>query len=482
MIRIENLRKTYPTRFGEKLVLDDINFELAKGEKLGILGRNGAGKSTLVRLISGAEYPTSGRISSDISISWPLAFGGAFQDTLTGIDNVRFISRVYQQDFEQNLKFVEDFAELGGYLREEVRTYSSGMKARLAFAISLIIEFDCFLIDEVGAVGDARFHARCNFELFEKRADRSMIIISHDANYVRNHCDRWAVLDEGRLTPFSDFDEAYDFFFQRIGLSEPANETGKRKKVKFADRARSLESVRRLAFADDRFRVLVQKADWARDSQDWATAQKLYTDALGLYPYESSYWGQLGNARREQGNATEAELAYRTACALGEPPTVMSDFVDHVIRMQGDDPAELELRSLAKGLTADQPPAFPDIGLLATLFWGEIELGSEEALQLMRQSPTLDHLAYALLTDSRMDWQGDRQLASSTLNEEQAAKVFEQLSMIILPATDGEEVASEQAQSEVSSTATLRSLYDAGAFLGWAKTRAKLTEKLPSSH
>jgi len=482
MIRVENLRKTYPTRFGEKLVLDDINFELAKGEKLGILGRNGAGKSTLVRLISGAEYPTSGQILSDISISWPLAFGGAFQETLTGIDNVRFISRVYQQDFEQNLKFVEDFAELGGYLREEVRTYSSGMKARLAFAISLIIEFDCFLIDEVGAVGDARFHARCNYELFEKRDDRSMIIISHDANYIRNHCDRWAVLDEGRLTLFSDFDEAYDFFFHRIGLSEPANETGKRKRVQFADRAKSLENQRRLAFADDRFRVLVQKADWARDSLDWAAATKLYTEALNLYPYESSYWGQLGNAQRELGRATEAELSYRTACALGEPPAIISDFLRHVVCMQGDDPSELELRSLAKGITADQPPALPDIRLLALLFWGEVELNPVEALQLMRLNPTLDHLASTLVADTRMDWHDHRPLASNTLDEELAAGFLEQLSSIIMPATDNDGDVSEETQSEVSSTASLRSLYHAGAFLGWAKTRSKLTEKLPPNH
>ena len=97
-----------------------------------------------------------------MSVSWPLAFGGAFQHNLTGVDNVRFISRIYEQDIEENLAFVEDFAELGQYLQEPVRTYSSGMRARLAFAISMIIEFDCFLIDEIGAVGDARFHDRCN--------------------------------------------------------------------------------------------------------------------------------------------------------------------------------------------------------------------------------------------------------------------------------------------------------------------------------
>jgi ABC-type polysaccharide/polyol phosphate transport system ATPase subunit len=221
MIRVRDLKKVYKTRFGENLVFEDISFDLAMGERLGILGRNGAGKSTLVRLISGAERPTAGTIDSDISISWPLAFAGAFQHQLTGIDNVRFISRIYDQDAEANIAFVEEFAELGPYLREPVITYSSGMRARLAFAISMIIEFDCFLIDEISAVGDARFHDRCNFELFEKRADRAMIIISHDAAYVRDHCNRWGVLHDGKLVQYDDFEVAYADFKELIGWKPP---------------------------------------------------------------------------------------------------------------------------------------------------------------------------------------------------------------------------------------------------------------------
>ncbi|MFB0610766.1 ABC transporter ATP-binding protein [Aurantiacibacter poecillastricola] len=221
MIRVRDLRKIYPTRFGENLVLDGINFDLAMGERLGILGRNGAGKSTMIRLISGAELPTSGTIESSMSISWPLAFGGAFQHQLTGIDNIRFISTIYDQDFQSNLAFVEDFAELGPYLREPVRSYSSGMRARLAFAISMIIEFDCFLIDEISAVGDARFHDRCNAELFEKRADRAMIIISHDAAYVRDHCNRWGVLHDGKMVQYDDFELAYADFKELIGWKPP---------------------------------------------------------------------------------------------------------------------------------------------------------------------------------------------------------------------------------------------------------------------
>lgn len=210
MIIADHVHKVYPTRQGDRVVLNDISFSIDRGEKLGILGRNGAGKSTLVRLISGAERPTSGTITRNMTVSWPLAFGGAFQGALTGFDNVRFISRIYNQDYTQNIDFVQDFTELGLYLREPVRSYSQGMRARLAFAISMIIEFDCYLIDEVSAVGDARFHEKCAVELFQKRADRAMLIISHDPEYVKNHCSKFAVLHKGHMNLYTDFDHAYE--------------------------------------------------------------------------------------------------------------------------------------------------------------------------------------------------------------------------------------------------------------------------------
>nr|ART37695.1 E71 [uncultured bacterium] len=144
-----------------------------------------------------------------MSVSWPLAFGGAFQGTLSGLDNIRFISRIYKQDYKKNLDFVADFTELGLYLKEPVKSYSQGMRARLAFAISMIIEFDCYLIDEISSVGDIRFHERCEIELFQKRSDRAMLIISHDTNYVRNHCSRFSVLNDGKMQFYTDFDEAY---------------------------------------------------------------------------------------------------------------------------------------------------------------------------------------------------------------------------------------------------------------------------------
>lgn len=212
MISLANVSKTYPIQHSNRQVLKDISMLVRPGEKIGILGRNGAGKSTLVRLISGAERPTSGRIDRTMSVSWPLAFGGAFQPALTGLDNLRFICRVYGVTTEDKISFVQEFSELGVYLREPVQKYSSGMRARLAFALSMVIEFDCFLIDEIIAVGDAGFHEKCRVELFEKRADRSMIIVSHDAPYIRDHCARVGVLHRGALVMFDGADEAYDHY------------------------------------------------------------------------------------------------------------------------------------------------------------------------------------------------------------------------------------------------------------------------------
>jgi capsular polysaccharide transport system ATP-binding protein len=156
-----------------------------------------------------------------MSISWPLAFSGGFQGSLTGLDNLRFICRVYNAPIEPAVEFVQDFAELGPYLDEPVRNYSAGMRARLAFAISLAIEFDCFLIDEIVAVGDSRFHEKCHEELFVKRNDRAMIIVSHHAAYVREHCDRAAVLVDGRLYAFDNPAEAFDCYESSAAPAAP---------------------------------------------------------------------------------------------------------------------------------------------------------------------------------------------------------------------------------------------------------------------
>jgi capsular polysaccharide transport system ATP-binding protein len=216
MITLENVVKAYPTRGGRHVVLDGVNLQVARGEKIGILGRNGSGKSTLIRLISGAALPTTGKILRKMSVSWPLAFHGGFQGSLTGMDNLRFICRIYGADIASTIPFVEEFTELGKFMREPLKTYSSGMRARLAFALSMAIEFDCFLIDEVIAVGDQRFHDRCREQLFGKRGDRAMIMVSHAIQTIRDHCTRACVLHDGKLHSFADVDSANEFYSSAV--------------------------------------------------------------------------------------------------------------------------------------------------------------------------------------------------------------------------------------------------------------------------
>jgi capsular polysaccharide transport system ATP-binding protein len=224
MLSVEHVSKSYWTRGGRHRVLNDVSFRLPRGHHLGILGRNGAGKSTLIRLISGAERATSGAIHRGMSVSWPLAFGGAFQQHLTGLDNLKFVCRIYNVDYRTKRSFVEEFTELGEYFKEPVLHYSHGMLTRLAFALSMAIEFDCFLIDEAMVVGDVRFHERCHQELFHKRKDRAFILVTHDANVIKLYCKNACVLHEGRLLPFDTVDKAYDFYMAALAAQPAAVE------------------------------------------------------------------------------------------------------------------------------------------------------------------------------------------------------------------------------------------------------------------
>jgi capsular polysaccharide transport system ATP-binding protein len=210
MIIAHDLRKVYPLGHGKKEVLKGISFEVKPGQKIGLLGRNGAGKSTLIKLIGGVEMPTSGWVERRMAISWPLGFGGGFQGSLTGYDNARFISRIYGHSYSAIKDYVEDFSELGAQLKMPVKTYSSGMRARLAFALSLAIEFDCYLIDEVILVGDHNFHKKCHYELFEKRHDRALILASHSADLIREYCDSAMVLENGHGTIYDDLGQALE--------------------------------------------------------------------------------------------------------------------------------------------------------------------------------------------------------------------------------------------------------------------------------
>jgi capsular polysaccharide transport system ATP-binding protein len=208
MIVCEDIRKSYPLGHGTKIVLDGIDLVIRPGERVGFLGRNGAGKTTLIKLIGAVEYPTSGKVTRGMTVSWPLGFGGGFQGSLTGYDNARFIARIYGRQYSEIREFVEDFTELGRQLSMPVKTYSSGMRARLAFGLSLAIEFDCYMIDEVIMVGDQNFQRKCHTELFEKRGDRALILASHSEDTIRDYCDSALVLHQGKGRLFDDVELA----------------------------------------------------------------------------------------------------------------------------------------------------------------------------------------------------------------------------------------------------------------------------------
>ncbi|MEQ1713265.1 MAG: ABC transporter ATP-binding protein, partial [Hyphomicrobium sp.] len=197
---------------GLRRVLDGISFRVGHGERMAVLGRNGAGKSTLIKILAGVQTPTSGSITRGLRMSWPLALGGGFEGELTGSDNIRFISRIYGAPLRETVDFVTDFAEIGKQIYMPVRYYSSGMRMRLAFALSLAIDFECYLIDEVILVGDRKFQAKCIHELFVKRADRAMILAIHDMNVVNERCTSALILKAGRGKVFDDVKSAVDTY------------------------------------------------------------------------------------------------------------------------------------------------------------------------------------------------------------------------------------------------------------------------------
>lgn len=211
-ISVSKLRKEIHSTIGRRLILDDISFEVGPGEKIGILGGNGAGKSTLLRIIGGVDSKTSGEVHRGLKLSWPLGFSGGMGFEMTGVDNVRFIARLYGVPVEEMVDFVDDFAELGRQLFLPVKYYSSGMQMRLAFAMTLAINFECFLIDEVLAVGDHRFHQKCYDALFVERKNSAMIMISHDTSIIRKYCNQALVLKSGRGRVFSDLDLAIKIY------------------------------------------------------------------------------------------------------------------------------------------------------------------------------------------------------------------------------------------------------------------------------
>lgn len=216
MISLEGVTKYHWTKAGRRCVLDDVNFTFERGRSVGLLGANGAGKSTLIRLIAGLEKPSAGRIRRQARISWPLGLKGGFHSTLTGAENVRFVSRIYDVDYADIIDFVADFAEIGDYLNMPIKTYSSGMVARLAFGLSFALRFDVYLIDEVTAVGDAGFRERCEAELAGRCQNADVIMVSHSMSTLRQYCNHGVILDNGKLETFETLDASIAEYERRL--------------------------------------------------------------------------------------------------------------------------------------------------------------------------------------------------------------------------------------------------------------------------
>ncbi|WP_028957935.1 ABC transporter ATP-binding protein [Sulfitobacter sp. 20_GPM-1509m] len=210
MIRFENLTKIYTLEGRRTVVANNLNATFPTGRAVAVMGRNGAGKSSLLRMVAGTMDPTSGRIVSDGTISWPVGFAGSFHNELTGAQNVRFIARIYGVDTDELVDFVQDFAEVGQHFHMPIKSYSSGMKSRLTFGTSMGIAFDTYLIDEVTAVGDASFKAKSARLFADRMRNSGALMVSHSMGQVRQMCDAGAVLEDGKLTYYDDLDEAIE--------------------------------------------------------------------------------------------------------------------------------------------------------------------------------------------------------------------------------------------------------------------------------
>lgn len=234
MIRLEKISKAYRTTSGIHTVFKDLDLDIPTGSGVAFLGPNGVGKTTLVNIIGGAEKPDSGRVITDGRISWPIGLAGGFQPSLSARENVKFVARLYagKQDIRKTVEFVEEFADIGEYFDMPTRTYSSGMRSRVSFGLSMAFDFDYYLIDEVTAVGDPVFRKKCNQTLENKRkSDAGFIVVSHQMDIVNKFCDCVAVLSPGSVKLYSDVKSGIKAYLGE-GASNPSQAAGGQGNVK----------------------------------------------------------------------------------------------------------------------------------------------------------------------------------------------------------------------------------------------------------
>lgn len=216
MIKLDNLTKFYPLSNGDKhFVFREFTFTFPDDCSIGLIGRNGAGKSTLMRLLSGADIPNAGRVITDKKISWPVGLAGGFQQSLSARDNVKFVARVYGykgEALEEKVRYIEEFAEIGKYFDEPMNTYSSGMRSRIGFGLSMTFDFDYYLIDEAGAVGDAKFKKKSDAIYKEKLSNSKVIMVSHNMAEIKQWCDKIILVNSGMTTVYDDVDEGIEMY------------------------------------------------------------------------------------------------------------------------------------------------------------------------------------------------------------------------------------------------------------------------------
>lgn len=218
MIEFRDVSKVFRTPNSRKVVLDRFSLTIPAGARVALLGRNGVGKSTMIGMVAGTVRQDRGQILRRGSVSWPLGFSGSFAPEMTGAQNARFVARIYGMDTDELLAYVEDFAELGDFINMPVRVYSSGMRARLAFGLSMGVNFDWYLVDEITAVGDAAFREK-SMSAFRRKLDRAgLFMVSHAMPTLRDFCTSGLLLDGGRATFFPVLEDAIRAYSESINM------------------------------------------------------------------------------------------------------------------------------------------------------------------------------------------------------------------------------------------------------------------------
>lgn len=226
MITARGLYKRYHNHRGSDWVLQDVNLDIPSHVSVGLVGKNGAGKSTLLKLIGGMDTPTRGEIRRDCRLSWPIGLAGGFQGSMSGRQNVKFVGRIHQGDqgLDELIRQVEEFAEIGKAFDEPVKTYSSGMRARLAFGLSLAFDFDVYLSDEATAVGDQVFRKKATQAFKDRTGRSSLIIVSHAEGILKELCQAGIWLNEGRAHWYDDVHEAISDYHQNTSVNQEARQ------------------------------------------------------------------------------------------------------------------------------------------------------------------------------------------------------------------------------------------------------------------